>query len=74
MEDDPSELPRKGWVKFGTKVPRDAVYAARYQDQYAWVMRENISDLTSFTVVVLDETRIRPEERSLFPSGILLSP
>jgi hypothetical protein len=48
-----------GWFCVGCKkdVPKNACYVGHYCDHYVWVMRDNVEDLSHFTLIVLGITK-----------------
>lgn len=54
-----------GWFCTGTKhqVPKDACYVGHCGNTYAWVMPNQVSDLSNFTLAILDIATYQPPGR-----------
>lgn len=57
-----TDVPPPGWFQVGTRkdVPKNAVYVGCYGDRYAWVLPDNLSALSRFTVTVLAVVKYEP--------------
>jgi plastocyanin len=75
VEDDLKEIP-SGWFRVGSKkeVPKDACYVGNYGHRYAWVPRENLDDLSLFTLKILSLSSVLKDRQVVTGAGVRYSP
>jgi hypothetical protein len=60
-----SDVPTPGWFHLGRRkdVPKHACFVGRYCDQYCWVLADGVTDLSRFTVTVMNVVKLKPGEK-----------